>query len=161
METVTGKKKESEVAQSYPALCNPMDHSPPGSSVHGIFQARVLEWGATAFWIVANTSNYHRFLLIFTQNQNSEQKTNFFIQATCRILVPEKSEKHHTFNKHLPDNLQTNTIFKLLYFLLQNRDSFQSTVTGDLNLELEGLSLSITIDTHALGLVFEPQFLHL
>ena len=30
-------------------LCDPMDHSPPGSSVHGIFQARVLEWGAIAF----------------------------------------------------------------------------------------------------------------
>ena len=42
-------KSESEVAQSCPTLCNPMDCSPPGSSVHGIFQARVLEWGATAF----------------------------------------------------------------------------------------------------------------
>ena len=39
-------KSESEVAQSSPTLCNPMDCSPPGSSVHGIFQARVLEWGA-------------------------------------------------------------------------------------------------------------------
>ena len=41
-------KSESEVAQSYPTLRDPMDCSPPGSSVHGIFQARVLEWGATA-----------------------------------------------------------------------------------------------------------------
>ena len=32
-----------------PSLCNPMDCSPPGSSIHGIFQARVLEWGAIAF----------------------------------------------------------------------------------------------------------------
>ena len=40
---------ESEVAQSYPTLCYPMDCSLPGSSAHGIFQARVLEWGATAF----------------------------------------------------------------------------------------------------------------
>ena len=39
-------KSESEVAQSCPTLSNPMDCSPPGSSVHGIFQARVLEWGA-------------------------------------------------------------------------------------------------------------------
>ena len=39
-------KSESEVAQSCPTLCDPMDCSPPGSSVHGIFQARVLEWGA-------------------------------------------------------------------------------------------------------------------
>ena len=42
-------KSESEVAQSYPTLSDPMDFSLPGSSVHGIFQARVLEWGAIRF----------------------------------------------------------------------------------------------------------------
>ena len=42
-------KSESEVAQSCPALSDPMDCSLPGSSIHGIFQARVLEWGAIAF----------------------------------------------------------------------------------------------------------------
>ena len=42
-------KSESEVAQSCPTLHDPMDCSLPGSSVHGIFQARVLEWGAMAF----------------------------------------------------------------------------------------------------------------
>ena len=42
-------KSESEVAQSCPTLCDPMDCSLPGSSVYGIFQARVLEWGAIAF----------------------------------------------------------------------------------------------------------------
>ena len=42
-------KSESEVAQLYLTLSDPMDYSPPGSSVHGIFQARVLEWGAIAF----------------------------------------------------------------------------------------------------------------
>ena len=39
-------KSESDVAQSCPTLCDPMDCSPPGSSDNGIFQARVLEWGA-------------------------------------------------------------------------------------------------------------------
>ena len=42
-------KSESEVTQLCPTLHDPMDCSPPGSSVHGIFQARVLEWGAIAF----------------------------------------------------------------------------------------------------------------
>ena len=42
-------KSESQVAQSCPTLCDPMDCSLPGSSIHGIFQARVLEWGAIAF----------------------------------------------------------------------------------------------------------------
>ena len=43
-------KSESEVAQSCLTLCNPMDCSLPGSSVHEIFHARVLEWGAIAFY---------------------------------------------------------------------------------------------------------------
>ena len=42
-------QSESEVAQSRPTLRDPMDRSLPGSSFHGIFQARVLEWGAIAF----------------------------------------------------------------------------------------------------------------
>ena len=42
-------KSESEVAQSCPTLRDPMDCSLPGSSIHGIFQARGLEWGAFAF----------------------------------------------------------------------------------------------------------------
>ena len=42
-------KSESLVAQSCPTLSDPMDCSLPGSSIHGIFQARVLEWGAIAF----------------------------------------------------------------------------------------------------------------
>ena len=44
-------KRESEVTQSCPTLSDPMDCSLPGSSIHGIFQARVLEWGAIAFSI--------------------------------------------------------------------------------------------------------------
>ena len=46
-------KSESEVAQSCPTLSDPMDCNPPDSSVHGVFQARVLEWGAIAFSIQA------------------------------------------------------------------------------------------------------------
>ena len=42
-------KSESEVTESCPTLSDPMDCSLPGASVHGIFQERVLEWGAIAF----------------------------------------------------------------------------------------------------------------
>ena len=45
-------KSESEVAQSCPTLSDPMDCSLPGSFIHGIFQARVLEWGAIAYYIL-------------------------------------------------------------------------------------------------------------
>ena len=44
-----GEKKESEVAQSCLTLCDPMDCSLPGSSIRGIFQARILEWVAVSF----------------------------------------------------------------------------------------------------------------
>ena len=59
-------KSESEVAQSCPTLHDPMDCSLPGSSVHGIFQARVLEWGVIAF----SRGNYEMqenllFLMVF------------------------------------------------------------------------------------------------
>ena len=55
-------KSESEVAQSCPTFSDPMDCSPPGSSIHGIFQARVLEWGAIAFSGIF-TVNYLRMAL--------------------------------------------------------------------------------------------------
>ena len=45
-------KSENEVAQSCPTLSDPMDCSLPGSSVHGVFQARVVEWGAIAFSVI-------------------------------------------------------------------------------------------------------------
>ena len=52
-------KSESEVAQSCPTLCDPMDCSLPGSSIHGIFQARVLEWGAIAFsWVFTGGTDF-------------------------------------------------------------------------------------------------------
>ena len=54
-------KSESEVAQSCPTLHDPMDCSLPGSAVHGIFQARVLEWGASAF-SVSSLVNASKFL---------------------------------------------------------------------------------------------------
>ena len=52
--------RESEVAQSCLTPRDPMDRSPPGSSAHGIFQARVLEWGAIAF------SDAKGLLIIYT-----------------------------------------------------------------------------------------------
>ena len=48
-ESLRGNESESEVAQSCPSLCDPMDCSLPGSPAHGIFQAGVLEWVSIAF----------------------------------------------------------------------------------------------------------------
>ena len=70
-------KSESEVAQSCPTLTDPMDYSPPGSSIHGIFQATVLEWGAIAFSnnLLYLLVNAFKFLIPFLpalQAPNSE-----------------------------------------------------------------------------------------
>ena len=56
-------KSEIEVTQSCLTLSDPMDCSPPGFSVHGIFQARVLEWGAIAFSVVLLRANQCVFLM--------------------------------------------------------------------------------------------------
>ena len=52
-------KNESEVSQLCPTLSDPMDCSSPGSSVHGILEARVLEWGAIAFSKIISIYNYN------------------------------------------------------------------------------------------------------
>ena len=54
-------KSENEVAQSCPTLSEPLDCSLPGSSIHGIFQARVLEWVAIAFSILLGMLLLSRF----------------------------------------------------------------------------------------------------
>ena len=60
-------KSKSEVAQLCPTLRDPMDCSLPGSSVHGIFQTRVLEWGAIAFSDLCVSSSAKTTLLIYIQ----------------------------------------------------------------------------------------------
>ena len=60
-------KSESEVAQLCPTLSDSMDCSLPGSSVHGVFQARVLEWGAIG--------SLNQSLFIFTAEQNGKKGT--------------------------------------------------------------------------------------
>ena len=84
-------KSESEVAQSCPTLNDPMDRSLPGSSIHGIFQARVLEWGAIAF--SGNVKLSSPKLLLRSKKQPLGQSfhitTNLFLpQANLRPWTP-------------------------------------------------------------------------
>ena len=67
-------KSESEVTQSCPTLCDPMDCSLPGSSIHGIFQARVLEWGAIAFSLLYSSLHY---LTTVTTKKNSWDRQDY------------------------------------------------------------------------------------
>ena len=70
-------KSESEVAQSCPILRDPMDCSLPGSSVHGIFQARVLEWGAIAF-----SDSSQQQLLKFNLIKNSQEEAKLSLEQS-------------------------------------------------------------------------------
>ena len=68
-------KSESEAAQSSRTPSDPMDCSPPGSSIHGIFQARVLEWGAIAF----SKMGLRGLLLQFPNRTHKSKKLNLNI----------------------------------------------------------------------------------
>ena len=70
-------KSESEVAQSYPTLRNPMDCSPPGSSIHGICQARVLEWGAIAF----SKEDARTYDVEYTLSREESLQTIFYLSS--------------------------------------------------------------------------------
>ena len=76
-------KSESEVTQSCPTFSDPMDCSLSGSSIHGIFQARVLEWGAIAFSLVLG------YLLFVTVSRPFVAKTLNKLKSIKRELGEE------------------------------------------------------------------------
>ena len=75
-------KSESEVAQSCPTLSDPMDCSLSGSSVRGIFQARVLEWSAIAF-----SENHNKRPIILPQKERKNKKKFFLIRKSLPGLA--------------------------------------------------------------------------
>ena len=94
-------KRESEVAQLYLTLSDPMDCSLPGSSIHGIFQARVLEWGAIAFSDMCTSwlKKKRRYILV---------RTYFFFQSIqwyWKLIF----EKHIYFQLH-EENFEITTL---------------------------------------------------
>ena len=84
-------KSESEVAQPGPTLRDSMDCSLPGSSVHGIFQTRVLEWGAIAF------SDTQFYILSFPGQLATYPDNNFTVIQTLLITF-HSSTLHHSLS---------------------------------------------------------------
>ena len=70
-------KSESEVSQSCPTLSDPRDCSLPGSSIHGIFQARVLEWGASSFFKIQPVNESK----LFINNNRYHKTTNYTLRG--------------------------------------------------------------------------------
>ena len=90
-------KSQSEVAQSCPTLSDPMDCSLPGSSVHGIFQAGVLEWGALAFSNQVPKLNQKTHTHIHSKKPNKQKKTKLQVKPSKHF------EKYNTFGLRVPN----------------------------------------------------------
>jgi len=97
-------ESESEVTPSCPTLSNPMDCSLPGSSIHGIFQARVLEWGAIVFSEVLNKC----YLL-----------TYYCSYFPCSLALPEKPSSFYC--------LFCFVLFLLLFSVGHNNDNLKTS----------------------------------
>ena len=83
-------KSESEVAQSCPTLSDPMDLSPPGSSVHGIFQARVLEWVAIAF-SVSRRRKEQTFFFFFSLYIPWSLSHKTFLSLSLELMITQQT----------------------------------------------------------------------
>jgi len=96
-------KSESEASQSCPTPSDPMDCSLPGSSVHGIFQARVLEWGAIAFsrtkfkyglkYVIFSLCHIEVFLHVVTLQQYNSVKVFDFMSFSYYLVSGKISKK--------------------------------------------------------------------
>jgi len=89
-------KSESEVAESGPTLTNPMDCSLPGSSIHGIFQARVLEWGAIALSEYMHTCIYIIGLPLWLSGKESACNVGNVVQSLHREDPLKKEIETHS-----------------------------------------------------------------
>ena len=91
----TKVKSESEVAQSCPTLSDPMDCSLTGSSIHGIFQARILEWGAIAFSVNNSCLNINKIILeTFNLRLNANTFIVVFVSLNYNKNLINRKERH-------------------------------------------------------------------
>jgi len=100
-------KSQSEVAQSCPTLSDPMDCSLTGSSIHGIFQARVLEWGAIAFSVMPTNMS----ISVLFRRMGSVIWLNW-IQSPALFLTSCKSFASYLMSPSLDWHLQPKTWLK-------------------------------------------------
>ena len=141
-------KSESEIAQSCPTLCDPMVCSLPGSSVHGIFQARVLEWGAIAF----SMKRHRNFIYICH---------HFYIDKENWIKSLIKLEKSYNFIKlRLFHNWLLFCVVELClsamdvelaWFIISDGSNLPCTVTSYWYITLLSLSPMVVTFTEAEG----------
>ena len=136
-------KSEREVAQSCPTLSDPMDCSPPGSSIHGIFQARVLEWGAIAFSVlyIENLKDSIRKLLELVGEFNKVAGYKINTQKSLAFLYTNNEKSEREIKESIAFTITTNRIkylginlpkeTKELY--RENHKTLMKEITDDIN----------------------------
>ena len=90
-------KSESEVTQSCLTLSDPMDYSLPGSSIHGIFQARVLEWGA-----IRHTACLTTGIDTLSHTRNNPLLTGILLVFFCPFILPISTFAKYPSSSHFP-----------------------------------------------------------
>ena len=98
MKVKVKSESESESAQSCPTLCDPIDGSPPGSPVHGIFQARVLEWGTIAFSVACGNSQQ----MISGISNSSSLQEPLTDHIHCMVAIENFSNSGHSSHSLSP-----------------------------------------------------------
>ena len=112
-------KSESEAAQSYPTLSDPMDCSLPGSSIYGIFQARVLEWGAIAFSTIVWPEANNR------EGRQLHPSTENLIKDLLSMAPAIRTRLSFPLSQSLPSE----SFHKPLTLLHQKADRLKTTIT--------------------------------
>ena len=107
-------KSESEVTQSSPTPGDPMDCSLPGSSVHGIFQARVLEWGAIAFSVKAANAPQKRSSPSTPKEYQGLREREEGICLKRQLIAFSNFLKLHILYKLLKQSLLHHQLYKIL-----------------------------------------------
>ena len=107
-------KSESEVAQSCPTLRDPMDCSLPGSSVHGIFQARVLEWVASAFSEIAHNTQITLNVLLWHEAavKLPTSPYNLFGDSTQNKAFTHFSSDQYSLSTHYGSGISNSVLSK-------------------------------------------------
>ena len=100
-------KTESEVAQLYKTLSDPMDCSLPGSSIHGIFQAGVLEWGAIAFSEISVTA-------LFYLEDSRRERESVRDRERARMHVGERESEALSKDRGVGGSPMAGMIFPLI-----------------------------------------------
>ena len=126
-----------EVTQSCPTLCNPVDCSPPGSSVHGILQARILEWVAISFSRGSSQPrDQTQVSRIGGRRLTSEppRKPHKFCQKNTLVIANTLFQQHKRRLYTWTSPMVSTKIRLIIFFAAKDKEALHSQEKGQVNL---------------------------